>query len=233
MRFSRLVVVCGFAACLLPAVFAQQPKPADPPPAKDPNAVPGTFRAYIVLDQRTPLPKDPKEPQDPKAPKEPTAGTEGKRNVTGFQHDLIVANELNPTVAVFARTPAAKADEPVAVFVGRLKELAAAYKSLDFGTYLFFPVLDKPYTDDPKAAATGEALRKWAEGVAVGPVVVGLCEKASDQTKAWKLPDDQGVTVVFYHRLKVVKRWDLPAGGLSAEVMDAVAAEVNKELGKK
>lgn len=214
MRISRLVMVCVFAACLLPVALAQ-PKPADPSP-KATDAVPGTFRSYIVLDQRT----------DPKDPK-------GKRNVTGFQHDLIVANELNPAVAVFARTQATKADEPVAVLAGKLKELAATHKTLDLGAYLFFPVLGMPYTDDPKAAATGEELKKWAEGVAVGPVVVGLCEKASDQTKAWKLPDDQGVTIVFYHRLKVVKRWDVAADGLTPAVMDAVAAEVNKELGKK
>lgn len=215
MRISRLVMVCGFAACLLPAALAQ-PKPGDPPPVKSADAVPGTFRSYIVLDQRT----------DPKDPK-------GKRNVTGFQHDLIVGNELNPTVAVFARTQATKADEPVAVLVGKLKELATTHKTLDLGAYLFFPILDKSYTDDPKAAATGDALKKWAEGVAVGPVVVGLCEKESEQTKAWNLPADQGVTIVFYNRMKVVKRWDLAADGLTAEVIDAVAAKVNEELAKK
>lgn len=213
MRFSRLVGVCGFAACLLSSASAQ-PKPADPP-AKDPNAVPGTFRSYIVLDQRT----DPKDPQ-------------GKRNVTGFQHDLITANELNPTVVVFSRAAATKADEPVGVFVGKLKELATTYKTIDFGAYLFFPILDKPYTDDPKAAATADALKKWAEGVPVGPVVVGLCEKVSEQTKAWNLPE-QGITVVFYNKLKVVKRWDLAADGLTEEKMGEVVATVNKELGKK
>lgn len=217
MRISRLVMVCGFAACLLPA-FAQQPKPADPPPAKSADAVPGPFRAFMVLDQRT----------DPKDPK-------GKRNVTGFQHDLITSNELNPTVVVFARTQASKPDEPLAVFVGKLKEVAKTYSSLDFGAYLFFPILKESYTDDPKAAATGEELKKWAEGVAVGPVVVGLCEAKSDQTgeKGWNLPADQGVTVVFYHKLKVVKRWDVAADGLTAEVMDKVVAKVNEELGKK
>ena len=225
MRFSRLVVVCGVAAGLLGwGAVAQEPTPPAPKAA---DAVPGTFRSYIVLDQRTPLPKEPKEPQDPKAPKDPAKGPEGKRNVTGFQHDLIVANELNPTVAVFSRSAAP--DESLGKLVAALNALAASYKTLDFGAYLFFPVLGKPYTDDPKAKETADALKAWAEGAKVGWVVVGLSEKESEQTKAWKLPEG-GVTVVFYHKMKVLKRWDLPDGGLTDEAIAAVAAEVNKEL---
>lgn len=213
MRFSRLVSACGAAAWLASAVVAQEPpKPADPPPPKAANAVPGTFRSYIVLDQRT----------DPKDPK-------GKRNVTGFQHDLIVANELNPTVAVFARS--AKPDEPLGKLAGKLKELAATYKPLEFGAYLFFPVLDKVYADDAKSKATADELKKWGEGAAVGGVVIGLSEKDSEQTRAWKLPET-GTTIVFYNRLKVLKRWDLPEGGLTDDAIAAVVAEVHKELKK-
>ncbi|MCU0703382.1 MAG: hypothetical protein MUF18_05260 [Fimbriiglobus sp.] len=203
MRFMRVVSACGVAAWLFAGASAQ-PKAADP--------TPGTFRSFIVLDQRT----------DPKDPK-------GRRNVTGFQHDLIVANDLNPTVAVFARS--AKPDESLNKLTAKLKELATTYKPLDFGAYLFFPVLDKTYTDDAKAKATADELKKWAEGVPVGPVVVGLGEKESDQTKAWKLPDT-GVSIVFYHKHKVVKRWDLSADGLTDEVIAAVAAEVARELKK-
>ncbi len=228
MRFNRLVSACGVVACGLAVALAQAPKPADPPPPKPANAVPGTFRAYIALDQRTAPPKDPKEPADPKAPKEPKL-TEGKRNVTGFQHDLIVANELNPTVAVFSRS--AKPDDATAKLVGKLKELAATYKTIDFGAYLFFPVLDKVYADDAKSKATADELKKWGEGVPVGPVVIGLSEKDSAQTKAWNV-HDTGVTVVFYNRLRVVKRWDLPPGGVTDEVIAELAAEVNKELKK-
>lgn len=232
MRFSRLLPVCGVAAWVLAGVaVAQDPKPADPP-APAANAVPGTFRAYIVLDQRTAPPKDaadPKTPPDPKAPKEPAKGPEGKRNVTGFQHDLIVANELNPTVVVFSRS--AKPDDGLAKLVGKMKELTTAYKTIDLGAYLFFPVLDKVYADDAKSKPTADELKKWGEGVPVGTVVIGLSEKESDQTKAWKLPE-QGVTVIFYYRLKVVKRWDLSDGGVTDEVLAALAAEVNKELKK-
>jgi len=212
MRFSRLVPVCGVAVWLLAGAVSAQPKPADPPP-KDPKAIPDTFRTFIVLDQRT----------DPKDPK-------GKRNVTGFQHDLLVANDLNPTVAVFARSVPKGADDPLAKLVGKLKELTVTYRQIDFGAYLFFPVLDKVYADDPKAKATTDELKKWGEGLAVGGVVIGLCEKESAQTKAWKLPDT-GVVIVFYNRLKVVKRWDL-AEGVTDDAINAVAAEVNKELKK-
>ena len=230
MRFSRLLPVCGVAAWVFAGSLSAQvvPKTADPP-AQAANSVPGTFRAYIVLDQRTTPPKDPKAPADPKTPKEPGQGPEGKRNVTGFQHDLIVSNELNPTIVVFTRS--AKPDDGLAKLVGKMKELAATYKTLDFGAYLFFPVLDKVYADDAKSKPTADELKKWGEAVPVGPVVIGLSEKESEQTKAWKLPE-QGVTVIFYHRLRVVKRWDLPADGVTDEVLAALAAEVTKELKK-
>lgn len=211
MRFTRLVSACGLSAWLAVAAVAQEPKPADPP-VKVTNATPGTFRSYIVLDQRT----------DPKDPK-------GKRNVAGFEHDLVVANGLNPTVAVFSRSD--KPDEATAKLVGRLKDLTNTYKTIDFGAYLFFPVLGKVYADDPKAKATADDLLKWGEEVKAGTVVIGLSEKDSDQTKAWTLPDT-GVVIVFYHKHKVVKRWDLPADGVTDEVLGALTAAVNAELKK-
>lgn len=211
MRFSRLVSACGVVACGLAVALAQPPKPA--------NAVPGTFRSYIVLDQRTTPPKEAKEPQL----------AEGKRNVTGFQHDLIVANELNPTVAVFSRSD--KPDDATAKLVGKLKELAATYKTIDFGAYLFFPILDKVYADDAKSKTRADELKKWGEGVPVGPVVIGLSEKDSAQTKAWNV-HDTGTTIVFYNRLRVVKRWDLPPDGVTDAVLAELADAVNKELKK-
>jgi hypothetical protein len=232
MRFLRLLPVCGVAAWVFVGVaLGQELKTADAPP-KDPNSTPGTFRAYIVLDQRTSLPKDPdakEPPADPKAAKELVKAVEGKRNVTGFQHDLIVANELNPTVVVFSRS--AKPDESVGKLVGKMKELNATYKTLDFGGYLFFPVLDKVYADDPKSKPTADELRKWGEGLPAGTVVIGLSEKESEQTKAWKLPET-GVTVIFYHRHKVVWRKDLADGVVPdaalAELADAAAKELKK-----
>lgn len=211
MRFTRLVSAYGLSAWLAVGAVAQEPKPADPP-VKVTNATPGTFRSFIVLDQRT----------DPKDPK-------GKRNVTGFEHDLIVANELNPTVAVFSRSD--KPDETTAKLVGKLKDLTATYKPLDFGADLFFPVLGKVYADDPKAKATADALKAWGEGVPAGTVVIGLSEKDSDQTKAWTLPDT-GTVIVFYHKHKVVKRWEVAEGGITDEVLAALTAEVTKELKK-
>lgn len=211
MRFSRLVPVCGVAVWLLAGVAAAQPKPADTPP-QDPKSIPGTFRTFIVLDQRT----DPKD-------------LKGKRNVTGFQHDLVVANDLNPTVAVFSRSVPKEGDDTLAKLVGKLKELTVTHRQIDLGAYLFFPVLDKVYADDAKSKATADALKKWGEALAVGGVVIGLCEKDSDQTKAWKLPDT-GVVIVFYNKLKVVKRWDLT--DVTDDAINAVATEVNKELKK-
>lgn len=232
MRFTRLLPVCGVAAWVFAgAALSQELKTADAPP-KDPNATPGTFRAYIVLDQRTAPPKDPDAkapPADPKAPKESAKGPEGKRNVTGFQHDLIVANELNPTVVVFSRS--AKPDESVGKLVGKMKELTATYKTLDFGGYLFFPVLDKIYADDAKSKPTADELKKWGEGLPAGTVVIGLSEKESDQTKAWKLPET-GLTVIFYHRHKVVKRWDLADGVVTDAVLSELADAAAKELKK-
>jgi len=212
MRFTRLVSACGLSAWLAVAAVAQDPpKPADTP-VKLTNATPGTFRSYIVLDQRT----------DPKDPK-------GKRNVTGFEHDLIVANELNPTVAVFCRSD--KPDEATAKLVGKMKELNNTYKTIDFGGYVFFPVLGKVYADDPKSKATADALKAWGEAIPVGTVVIGLSEKESAQTKAWTLPET-GTSIVFYNKHKVIKRWDLPENGITDEVLTALTAAVTAELKK-
>jgi hypothetical protein len=212
MRITRVVCVGVFAAWLL-AASAQEPKPADTPP-KSADAVPGPFRSYIVLDQRT----------DPKDPK-------GKRNVTGFQHDLIVETGLGPAVVVFSRAPATKADDPLAKLVGKLKELGTTFEASDLGTYLIFPILDKSYADDPKAKETADTLKRWAEQVVVGPVVVGLSEKEAEKTKAWGLPE-AGTVIVFVNRQKVLKRWDLDAGKLTEEVGAEVVAAVTKELKK-
>jgi hypothetical protein len=203
MRFPLLLTTAALVAA---AGVAQEPPKAA-------NATPGTFRSYVVLDQRTDA-KDPK----------------GKRNVAGFEHDLIVSNELNPTVAVFSRI--AKPDDATAKLVGKLKDLSAAHKTLEFGAYLFFPVLDKVYADDAKAKATADELQKWGEAIPVGPVVIGLSEKESGQTKAWNLPDT-GLVIVFYNRHKVIKKWELAdTSGITDEVLAALAAEVNKELKK-
>ena len=234
MRFVCLLAACSAALAQPPAAAKREP-------------IPGTFRAYVVQDFRSPVPPAKDDPADPD-PKPAPGPASGKRNVTGFQHDMIADNELNPTVAVFARDLPA-AGGPLDKLADKLMDLSAAYAPDGFGGYVFFPVLEKSYADDAKKAkAASDLLTAWAkpldadwtkrqpkkqdkDPVPFGRLVVGLAEKGGKDAEAWKLPAD-GTTVVFYHRLKVVRRWDVAADGLTPGVIDEVAAEVAKELKK-
>ncbi len=240
MRFLCLLIVCSVSA------FAQ--KPADPPAPAAANAVPGNYRAYIVQDFRSPIPATKDDPADPDPKPAPLSPSAGKRNVTGFQHDMIADNELNPTVVVFVRD-LPKAGGGLDKLADKLMDLSTTYGPDGFGGYVFFPVLEKTYAEDgKKAKAATDALIAWAkpldadwakrqpkkvekDPLPFSKLVVGLTEKGSKQTEAWKLPAE-GVTVIVYHRLKLVKRWDLAADGLTPEVTDAVAKAVADEMKK-
>lgn len=212
MRFGRLLRLCGLfglIAAVHPPVVAQDAKP-------DAATTPTTFRSYVVVDGRTDV-KD-------------------TLNRTGKLHDLIGGNGLNPVVAVFASKVPTTGDEPIAALVKKLKELQGGpFKADQLAAFVVFTALDKDYVADAKADATAEAIKAWATTVGPGGVVLGLAKKPDGKdgdAAKWNLPPD-GTTIVFYHRHRVIKRWDLKDDGPSAEAVAAVADEVAKELTKK
>ena len=82
------------------------------------------------------------------------------------------------------------------------------------------------FVDEAKAMADQSKLRV---------VPVGLAEKKSKATAAWKLDDGkaESVTVVFYHRLRVVERWTFEDGKPSDADRKAILDAIEKEVPAK
>jgi hypothetical protein len=211
MTIGQFVRVIGVMAVVgIPAVAQQiESKP------KADGMIPATYRSYIVFDQRA----DAKSPQ----------------NRTGKLHDLVTENNLNPVVAVFATKLPTGADEPVAKLVKRLKDVQNTHKAEEFGAFLIFAALDRDYVADAKADAAAEAVQAWAGSVQPGGVAVGLTKKPDGKegdALTWGLAPDT-TTIIVYNRMKQLKRWDLPADGLTDAAIDAVITEANGLFKKK
>lgn len=211
MTIGQFVRVVGVLAAAVSPAVAQQ---LESKPKAD-GMIPATYRSYIVFDQRA----DAKSPQ----------------NRTGKLHDLVTENNLNPVVAVFATKLPTGADDPVAKLVKRLKDVHAAHRADEFGAFVLFAALDRDYVADAKADAAAEAVQAWAGSVQPGGVAVGLTKKPDGKegdALTWGLAPDT-TTIIVYNRMKPVKRWDLPADGLTDAAIDAVIAEANGMLKKK
>lgn len=214
----RGVTVGLFAGLATIAAAAQEPAP-----------VPAGFRGYIVADDRYP----------------PQVGPDGKtpapdpRNRTNKIHDPVVELGLNPVLAVFTRA-APTPDAPVGRLLKRLDELPAAHRKLQdrgrpvraVSPFVVFLTLDKEYPEDEQRDAKAGAVRELAAALKAPRVVYALAAGKSAQTDAWKLGDAE-TTVVLYDRMQVLKRWELPAGGVTDEVVQQIAAEADKAAGVK
>jgi hypothetical protein len=218
MRFGRFFRSCTLLG-LLAASFAVAQEPEPKPAAKDANAVPSTFRSFIVLDKRT----DAKDPL----------------NRTNKIHCLVCENNLNPVVAVFSRsqpTKEAGADDPLSKLTVGLAKLLTVdkYKAQNFASFLIFATLDKEFQSDDKRDLYAAAIKTWGEATGVGGVVLGLTGQTSDAVKTWNLEKDNDITVVLYHRMKMVQKpWTFAEGKMTAADVKAILAAAEAELGKK
>ncbi len=235
---------------LLIAMSALAQEPAEPA-----KAVPASFRSYIVVDKRT-YDGEPKIVQDAvnkeifkhvyvKEPKR------DPKNRTEKMHDLVSDNALNPTLAVFSRS-APKADDALAKLTLELRRVLRTekYKARNFGAYIVFLTLDKEFQLDAKRDEADIAIVDWGNEVgkdnppAIDPiskkklpggiegVVLGLTGKDSEAVKAWEIGANDDVTVILYHRLKVVKRWTFEAGKFNDDEVKAVIEATEAELKK-
>jgi len=242
-------LLCASILFIAMTVLAQEP-------AKPEVAVPASFRSYIVMDKRT-YDGEPKIVQDTvnkeifkhvyvKEPKR------DPKNRTEKMHDLVSDNALNPTLAVFSRsTP--KAEDALAKLTLELRKLMKVekYKARNFGAFVVFLTLDKEFQQDDKRDEADLAIFNWGNDVgkdnppAIDPVskkklpggiegvVLGLSGKASEAVKAWDIGDNDDVTVVLYHRLKVVQRWKFEAGKFNEDEVKAIIEATEAELKKK
>lgn len=191
MRRGSTVWACGLAGLLLAAAaVAQDEKKADEkPPAAD--AVPANFRSFIVSDDRF--------------------DAKNVRNRTAKMHDLVTENGLNPVVAVFARSVPAGDDAPLAKLVKQLNTHVAKYRASRAAAFVLFLTLEKEYPDDETRADKAAAVKAVADQLKAAGVPFGLAAGKSPVVDAWKLGETDDITVVVYHRMKVVKKWSFAA----------------------
>lgn len=216
MRLGRFFRTCGALVLFgAPSVVAQQPEPKAAP--KTEPTVPSTVRSFIVADKRTDI-KDP-------------------LNRTNKLHCLVCENNLNPVVAVFARTvPAPGADEPLTKLTTELKKLLAdeKNKAQNFGSFIVFVALDKEFQADDKRDIVAANVKTWGEAVGSGPIVLGLTGQTGEAVKSWNLNKEDDITVVLYHRMKLVQvPWKFEAGKMADADIKAIIAATQAELGKK
>jgi len=213
MRLGRFFRTCGVLGLMAASVAAAQ-EPAQP--GKDGATIPSTFRSFIVSDKRT----DAKDPL----------------NRTNKIHCLVCENNLNPVVAIFSRTVPVAADEPLSKLTGELKKLLAVEKNKaqNFAAFVIFVALDKEFQSDDKRDIFATTVKTFGETVGSGGVVLGLTGQTNDGVKSWSLNKDDDLTVVLYHRMKVIgKPWIFEAGKMSEADIKAILAATEAELAKK
>ncbi len=182
----RLCAAMALAVlCTSVALRGQDSKPA----------VPAGFRAFVVVDDRYP----PKKPM-PKSPDD-----RDPRDRTNMIHNLVVESGLNPTVAVFTRTPPG-ANTAAAKLAKDLQPLVVKHKGNNLGAYVVYLTLEKEYPQDDRYVENdpskgfvrereADAIRALATQLNTPNVVYGLAAGKSQQLDDWKVGDNDTVLI--------------------------------------
>ncbi len=197
------------------AAVSAQDAPTKAPAATKGGDVPSAFRAFLVWDKRF--------------------DAKDVRNRTDKPHCLVCANGLNPMVAVFApKIPTDPAD-PLVALLKDLDQAALDRKEASFAATVSFLVLPDELQFDKARDKLVDEAKAMADQSKLRVVPVGLAEKKSKATAAWKLDDGkaESVTVVFYHRLRVVERWTFEDGKPSDADRKAILDAIEKEVPAK
>lgn len=203
MNRRTWAVVFGTVS-LAGAVALAQPPAASEASAQVGQMLPGPFRAYIAHGNR----------QDK-------------------FHDPIDERGLNPTVAVFVRTPPPPAGDLGAVtqLLQRLNALVGERISDRFGAFAMFLWLEKDYLDDDKHEQLRQTLSGLGANAKLDKIELGLEPTNSSQVQAYKINPKMDVTVIVYDRMTVRYRAEFGAGKpLDAAAINAIIAEAEKML---
>jgi hypothetical protein len=224
MRRRFLLGLAGL--CLAAAGLA----PLSAQDAKVSAEVPGTFRSFIVVDDRFAPRKTPvvvPEDRDP-------------RDRTGKMHCVVCEFGLNPAVLVLTRANPAEGS-PVAKLAQKLDATLQSRdaKAKSVNGAVIFLTLNSEYPTDIARNAAGEFLREGksksvrdlATQLKTPKLVYGLAARNSPEAVAWGLADADETEVVVYDRMKPVKKWNFAEGGPTDADIDAIDAAV-KALAK-
>jgi len=160
-------------------------------------------------------------------------------------------------VAVFVRVQANKLDSDpakpkgeVAKLVKQLNDLIPKYRGDKLAGFVMFLnldggkkpikipgaeggtetslVVDQEYPDDEKRDVYANEIREFAKAVNAPNVPFGLAADKSDALTAWKIPEKAEVTVVVYHRMRLVGQpWVFAT---TSDLTDEKIAEMFKSL---
>jgi hypothetical protein len=252
MRIRLLFAAAGLLGLLGLVAPAQNPKP-EPKPALPPDVVPSTFRAFLVTDGRFPPLKVKTTDKDGK---EKESEQPDPRNRTGKIHCLVCEYGLSPVVAVFVRAEANKLGPKsgVAKLTKQLDALIPKYRADKLAGFVMFLNLDggkktikipgaeggtettlavdKEYPDDEKRDVYAKDIKDFAAALNAPNVPFGLAADKSDALAAWKVPEKNDVTVVVYHRMRLVGQpWVFATDGDNkSDLTDAKIAEILKSV---
>jgi hypothetical protein len=193
------------------------------------TVIPASFRAYLVTDTRFPPIKTPdgKEQTDARI-------RAGKIHCLVCENGLapVIAVFVRPKGAISANPEVFKGVEDLIVKTNRLisDTRYRAYKLASFVMFLRLEsgtkevtvkakkdnvdVEDKvkedlefPDEDDIKRAEYIEDIKKFAAAVNSPNVPFGLAAEKSKALEKWRIKDEDAVTVVLYHKMRVVNSW--------------------------
>lgn len=215
------VVAMSMAFLAAVGLIAQEPAP---------NAVPSTFRTYVVVDQRFELKKS----SDPKA-----APERDPRDRTEKLHCFVCEHGLNPTVAILTRAEPTE-DSAAAKLAKGLQPLINDNRGAQLNAFVTFLLLDAEFPGDNGRNDKGEFTRDGkaaqvktlSEAVKSNLVPFTLAAKKSDAVTAWGLTDEQETVVVLYHRMRIVKKWAFAAGAPTDNDVKMILAAAKAEVTK-
>jgi hypothetical protein len=231
IRVAGLIGVAGLMTSI--GLFAQGKTDS---PAKGDEITQG-FRAYVIVEPRY-------EAKDIRNP----IGTKDKpgRNPV----DLVTENGLNPVVAVFSRAIPADGNHPLAALVKKLDELTSpdpkkGYGNRRLAAFLVFLALKDEFRKDPSFDNRVKEVSQFASGVKPERVTIALAEATETpdgteqslvpaQVQVMGIAPEDDFTIVFYNKLRVVKRWHFKASMPPGEEdLKAIEAEIAKTFGPK
>jgi hypothetical protein len=163
----------------------------------------------------------------------------------GRQHCLVCQNGLNPAVLIFARERADGKDgeEKDAALTELLKKtdaLAAKHSDKTLGSFVVF--LSPHARNSVLNAVEGDAQKLLDEAKARNDLIARLKKRAegldhtvvaaypSEGPKGYDVNPKADVTVIFYHRLKVLDNWAFEAGKLTEENVNTIINHIDAKL---
>ncbi len=213
MKLPRYLTSLFVFGVLIAPLLAQDPEQKKPAANED---LPGGFRSFIVRDERFPIKDD--------------------KNRTGKLHCLVCENGLNPVLAVFSRTIPNNSSSPLALLIQKQEALAKQFANQKLGCFAIFLGLNQLFEDDQTRETKIAEVANFGRQLSLKNVPLGLTAAtelkgdkpvATKQVADFKIADGDDITVIFYDRLKVIKRWSFTANkGPTEEDLQAIDAVV-------